>query len=203
MALLCVLLAHALILYFMRFGPDRERAVREFETAPITMTLEPLPAEAPAASAAASPAMKAAQPQPPVTAATPAPPGESAAITPPERVDWPIEGKKSAAKVLAAEAEAERVARLFSGAKGTLAALTARERAKLKKFRWKPGIDGLKFDDKGNSILQISDGCVLVNLMVIGCTIGKAKVHGDLFEDMRLYFDEQRRPPLPDGTPDP
>jgi hypothetical protein len=137
-------------------------------------------------------------PAAPTSAAEPT--GESAAITLPGHVDWPIEGKKSAARVLAAEADAARIARMFSGPNGTWASLTPRERSRLKKFQWKPGVDGLEYDERGNAIYHISDGCVVVNLLFIGCTLGKATVHGDLFNDMRLYFDEQRLPPLNNGN---
>jgi hypothetical protein len=125
------------------------------------------------------------------------PPGESTA---PAFVDWPVERKVSAKRVLAAEAEAERVAKMFSGPDGTWASLTKRERSRLKKFRWKAGIDGFEYDDKGNAIFHISEGCVVVNMAFIGCALGKAKVHGDLFKDMRLYFDEQRLPQNDDGN---
>ena len=69
-------------------------------------------------------------------------PAESTAITPSDQVDWPLEGKKAAARVLAREAEAERVARMFAGPGGTWASLTKRQRSKLNKFRWKKGVDG-------------------------------------------------------------
>jgi hypothetical protein len=126
--------------------------------------------------------------------------GESAAITPPARVDWPLEGKKSAARVLAAEAEAERVARMFAGPNGTWASLTKRQRSKISKFRWKPGVDGLEKDSNGNTIYHLSEGCVLVNFSFIGCAIGKPKIHDDLFDNMRLYFDEQRLPHTDEGN---
>jgi hypothetical protein len=203
-ALLCVLLAHAWILFsFLRLGPAPERPVAELETAAITLMLEPLPEEKaapqPSATQAARPAAPAeASSAPPVPAAPAA--GESAPITLPGRVDWPIEGRKSAARVLAAEAEAARIAKMFSGPGGTWASLTPREKSRLQKFRWKPGVDGLEYDEHGNAIYHISEGCVVVNLMFIGCALGKEKVHGDLFKDMRLYFDEQRLPPLDNGN---
>lgn len=202
-ALLCVLLAHALILIFLlRLGPVPERGGDELETAPITLYLEPLPAEPETASASAATPPIAQRtrtaPASPTESATPA--GESAAIVLPGHVDWPIEGKKSATRVLAAEAEAARIAKMFSGPGGTWASLTPREKSRLKKFRWKPGVDGLEYDSHGNAIYHISEGCVVVNLMFIGCALGKAKVHGDLFNDMRLYFDEQRLPPLDNGN---
>lgn len=128
---------------------------------------------------------------------TPPPAGESQA---PEFVDWPIEQRISAKRALEAEREAERVAKRFSGPDGTWASLTKRERSRLKKFRWKAGVDGFEYDDKGNAIFHISEGCVVVNLAFIGCALGKAKVHGDLFKDMRLYFDEQRLPQNDDGN---
>jgi len=203
-ALLCVLLAHALILFaLMNMRPPAERRVDELAIAPITLMLDPLPRESPLPRPP-EPAARPAARRPPVALAAGPPPGESAAIVGPTvtpgRVDWPIEGKKSAAKVLAMEAEAKRIARMFSGPDGTWASLTPRERSRLKKFRWKPGVDGLEYDDRGNAIYHISEGCVVVNIMFIGCTLGKAQVHGDLFKDMRLYFDEQRLPPLDTGN---
>lgn len=203
-ASLCVLLAHALLVFLLlRLGPAAERRRAEPETEPITLYLEPLPAEnvPPSAPApAATPSRHAAAA--PVKPAD-SPTGESAAISVPSvpgRVDWPIEGKRSATRVLAAEAEAARIAKMFSGPSGTWASLTPREKSRLAKFRWKPGVDGLEYDDHGNAIYHISEGCVVVNLLFIGCTLGKDKVHGELFEDMRLYFDEQRLPPLQDGN---
>jgi hypothetical protein len=202
-ALLCVLLAHVFMLYFLiRLGPTAGREPGGLETGPITLLLQPFLEPPPAAR----PAVKADEPasdpkQPDLAEASSADPaGESGAITVPGRVDWPIEGRKSAARVLAAEREAERIARMFSGPDGTWASLTPREKSRLKKFRWKPGVDGLEYDERGNAIYHISEGCVVVNLMFIGCALGKAKVHGDLFKDMRLYFDEQRLPPLENGN---
>jgi hypothetical protein len=200
-ALLFVLLAHALaVALLLRLGPESERSRAEAETAPITMLLDP-PLEEPRPPAPAAPPA-AARPPPAIISGQTAGPaaGESAALSPPGYVDWPIEGKRSATRVLEAEAEAARVAKLFSGPDGTWASLTPREKSRLKKFRWKPGVDGLEYDEHGNAIYHISEGCVVVNLMFIGCTIGKEKVHGDLFNDMRLYFDEQRLPPVNDGN---
>jgi hypothetical protein len=202
-AWLFVLLAHAVIVFFLlQLGPAAERRLQEPETAPITLFLEPLPAEEAPDRPAAKPAPAVVRRAPSPTASQPpaAASGESAAISVPGYVDWPIEGKRSAAKVLASEAEAARIAKMFSGPGGTWASLTPREKSRLKKFRWKPGVDGLEYDEHGNAIYHISEGCVVVNLMFIGCSIGKEKVHGDLLENMRLYFDEQRLPPLDDGN---
>ena len=46
----------------------------------------------------------------------------------------------------------------------------------------------------------LPNGCIIVNLAFIGCPFGKAKVHGDLFENMREYFDEQRLPRTDEGN---
>ena len=200
--ILCVLLSHALILYsLMRFTATADRGVgSEFVSEPITLVLEslvePSPAEVPAnAARAPEPKRNLAPP-----AAIPAPPaGESGAITLP-RVDWPLEGKKSAARVLAAEAEAERIARMFAGPGGTWQSLTKRQRSKINKFRFKPGVDGLEKDSDGNIIYHLSPGCVVVNSSFIGCAIGKPKIHDDMFENMRLYFDEQRLPRTDEGN---
>jgi hypothetical protein len=200
--ILCVLLAHALVLHsLMSFRtPAREPAGEEFLTEPIMLALqqftEPASVDPPAITSTA-PSRPLIMPPP---AAPPAPPaaGESAAITP--RVDWPIEGKKSAARVLAAEAEAERIAKMFAGPGGTWASLTKRQRSKINKFRFKPGVDGLEKDADGNIIFRLSEGCVVVNSSFIGCAIGKPKIHDDMFENMRLYFDEQRLPRTDEGN---
>ena len=200
--ILCVLLSHAFILYsLMRFTTNPERLpVDEFVSEPITLLLEPI--EEPKTSAA--PAIVSRAPAPASTTKSVAPvvppAGESAAITPPARVDWPIEAKKSAARVLAAEAEAERIAKMFAGPGGTWASLTKRQRSKINKFRFKPGVDGLEKDSDGNIIYHLSEGCVVVNSSFIGCAIGKAKIHDDMFENMRLYFDEQRLPRTDEGN---
>jgi hypothetical protein len=207
-AWLCVLLVHAFAVYslmHMSRPEPRRLAADSFVSEPITLLLEPTfeaepiaepvpqvltPAESPRAPASSEPAA--------------APTGESTAIAvpgaPPARVDWPLEGKKSAARVLAAEAETERIARMFAGPNGTWASLTKRQRSKLSKFRWKPGVDGLEKDSNGNTIYHLSEGCVLVNFSFIGCAIGKAKIHDDLFDNMRLYFDEKRLPETDEGN---
>lgn len=201
-AWLCVLLVHALVVYsllHMSRPAARRETADEFLREPITLILraedepdsdEPAPAGTDPAPPRLAPAASEAAP----------PAGESAAISPPARVDWPLEGKKSAARVLAAEAEAERVARMFAGPNGTWASLTKRQRSKVSKFRWKPGVDGLEKDAAGNTIYHLGDGCVLVNFLFIGCAIGKPKVHDDMFENMRQYFDEQRLPQTDEGN---
>ena len=200
---LCVLLSHVYILYsLMRItrNPERISATDEFVSEPITLFLEPV--EEPKSSAAPASVSRAparVHTTPPAAPASP-PAGESAAITPPARVDWPIEAKKSAARVLAAEAEAERIAKMFAGPGGTWASLTKRQRSKINKFRFKPGVDGLEKDSDGNIIYHLSEGCVVVNSSFIGCAIGKPKIHDDMFENMRLYFDEQRLPRTDEGN---
>ena len=200
--ILCVLLSHAFILYsLMRLTTNPERLpVDEFVSEPITLLLEPI--EEPETSAAPAIDSRAPAPAPTTKSVEPVvpPAGESAAITPPARVDWPIEAKKSATRVLAAEAEAERIAKMFAGPGGTWASLTKRQRSKINKFRFKPGVDGLEKDSDGNIIYRLSEGCVVVNSSFIGCAIGKAKIHDDMFENMRLYFDEQRLPRTDEGN---
>jgi hypothetical protein len=200
--ILCVLLSHALILYYLlRFTTNPARLQDdEFVSEPITLFFEPID-EPIASDAPASASTPPAHPYTPAPA-EPAGPvaGESAAITPPARVDWPIEAKKSAARVLAAEAEAERIAKMFAGPGGTWASLTKRQRSKLSKFRFKPGVDGLEKDSNGNVIYRLKEGCVVVNFSFIGCAIGKPKIHDDMFDNMRLYFDEQRLPRTDEGN---
>jgi hypothetical protein len=200
-AWLCVLVAHALMIYWLldiRSGAGRAPSLEALASEPITLYLEPLPRVEVASDLPSLPT-------PPVTFAPPdiaidAPAGESSAVAPPERVDWPIEGRKSVARVLAAEAEAERIAKMFAGPGGTWASLTKRQRSEISKFRWKPGVDGLEYDDKGNAIYRLPNGCVIVNLSFFGCPIGKQKVHGDMFDNMREYFDEQRLPQTNEGN---
>jgi hypothetical protein len=205
--LLCVLLVHALVVYsLLHFRRPASLYVADssFVSEPITLYFDAIdePAERmePMRPSIPEPAGPARTPEAePAAAAAPAA-GESAAITPPANVDWPLEGKKSAARVLAAEAEAERIARMFAGPNGTWASLTKRQRSKLSKFRWRPGVDGLEKDAAGNTIYHLSDGCVLVNFMFFGCAIGKPKIHDDMFDNMRLYFDEQRMPQTNEGN---
>jgi hypothetical protein len=206
-ALLCVLLVHALVVFSLlhfRQPPSLHFAADSFVSEPITLYFdaiveppEPLEPVTPSIPEPSGPT-RAPETEPEAAAAPAA--GESAAITPPAHVDWPIEGKKSAARVLAAEAEAERIARMFAGPNGTWASLTKRQRSKLSKFRWRPGVDGLEKDAAGNTIYHLSDGCVLVNFMFFGCAIGKPKIHDDMFDNMRLYFDEQRMPQTNEGN---
>jgi hypothetical protein len=132
-----------------------------------------------------------------VAEATPLPPGESQA---PDFVDWPVEQRISARRAIEAEAESERLAKKFAGPDGTWASLTKRQRSRLSKFRWRPGVDGFTYDDKGQAIYTLPNGCTIVNLAFIGCPLGKAKVHGDMFENMREYFDEQRLPRTDEGN---
>ncbi|HUQ12532.1 MAG TPA: hypothetical protein VM146_19660 [Steroidobacteraceae bacterium] len=127
--------------------------------------------------------------------------GEEGASSSPGFVDWPKEGHDAAARVLAREAESQRVAKLFAGPQGTWASLTKRQQSELNHFRWKPGVDGLERDEKGNTLWHVSEGCTLVNFSIISCALGKKPpAYGDMFKDMRLYFDEQRRPATNEGN---
>jgi len=202
-ALLCVLLTHALLIYMLTrpWDSSRPSVSDSFVSEPITLYLPPLEEEA-ELPPVAPPAPARPRPPAPPTAAAEAPPpaGESKAITDTSHVDWPLEGKRAAARVLAREAEAERIAKMFAGPGGTWASLTKRQRSKLNKFRFKPGIDGLEYDAQGNQIYHISDGCMIVNSGFIACKIGKVKVRGDMFENMREYFDELRLPETHEGN---
>jgi hypothetical protein len=203
---LCVLLSHAALLFALLHltrTSDRPASAEAFLTLPITLFPEPRVTAAPTESPITLP-----EPAPPRAASLPepaipsSPAGESVPTAPatPGRVDWPIEGKKSVARILAEEREAERIAKMFAGPSGTWASLTKRQRSKLSKFRWKPGVDGLERDEKGNTIYHFSEGCVLVNFSMIACALGKPKIHDDMFENMRLYFDEQRLPKTDEGN---
>jgi hypothetical protein len=203
-ALLCVLLGHAVIVYLLctlGLEPARRSPLAEFLSEPITMFLEPIEEPDEPRSAAPAPARSIA----PESRSTPAAPaaGESAPLTAPPvtgRVDWPLEGQKSVTRMLAREAEAERIARMFAGPGGTWASLTKRQRSKLNKFKWKPGVEGLEYDEKGNAVYRLPNGCVIVNLMFFACQLGKEKANGDLFDNMREYFDEQRLPQTDQGN---
>ena len=202
-ALLCVLLGHAWLLYLLtRLGPAPERNPAEFETAAITLFLPPIPEPpAPQRPVVQAPAAAPAPKQPAAATAPAVAAAESGAITLQGPVDWPLEGKKAAARVLAEEAEAERVAKMFSGPGGTWSSLTKRQRDELNHFRWAPGVDGLERDERGNTIYRLKNGCTLVNFAIFACPLGKKPpAYGDLFKDMRLYFDEKRRPETKDGN---
>lgn len=205
--MLCVLLGHALlVLGLMNLTTPEPR--RSSAEAPFTTQLYFIEEDehAETESAPAEPVPVPRRPSVPTPAPAPAPaaevpPGQSAAITQPGYVDWPIEGKEAAARVLAMEAEAERIAKLFAGPGGTWASLTKRQKSELAQFRWRAGVDGLERDEKGNTIYRINDRCVLVNFIFFGCALGaKPPAYGDLFKDMRLHFDEQRRPATDEGN---
>jgi hypothetical protein len=205
-ALLCVLLGHAGILYSLftvRMSAVGRGPSAQFVSEPITMFIEPLEEQEPDEPRSAPPAVTRTSP-----AESKAPAGQSTAIaapntasaTTPGRVDWPIEGQKSVARILAREAEAERVARMFAGPGGTWASLTKRQRSRLSKFTWKPGVDGLEYDEKGNAIYRLPNGCFIVNAMFFGCRVGKENANGNMFDNMREYFDEQRLPQTNEGN---
>jgi hypothetical protein len=198
-----VLLAHAVVIRaLLNLQPIDFRPVSSGETfvsEPITLDLEPEPP--PPAPLHERSTRHAEHAQAPAATASPAAgAGESVAPAPPGYVDWPLEGKRAAEREVAREMEAERIAKMFAGPQGTWASLTKRQRSKLNKFRWRPGVLGVEYDAKGNQIYHLSDGCVIVNGGVIACTIGKVKVHGDMFENMREYFDEQRLPETNEGN---
>jgi len=207
-AMLCVLLGHALVVLSL-LTVTRAPAHRAAQSDIPSWAAEPiyigpllddqlLPPEVAPRATAASPANLDA----PSLAAESLAGAEGSAADPARGyVDWPKEGREAAARVLAREAEAERIAKLFAGPQGTWASLTKRQQSELNHFRWKPGVDGLERDAKGNTIYRVSDGCSLVNFMMIACALGKKPpAYGDMFKDMRLYFDEQRLPATKDGN---
>jgi hypothetical protein len=208
-AMLCVLLGHALVVLALRNLMRAElRAAQEPESSFATELFFIEPRDEPAERAPPLEAPRLATPRLPApdaaaiasTEAAP-PPGESTAITPRGFIDWPVEGRKSAERIVAEEIEAERVAKMFAGPQGTWASLTKRQQSELRKFRWKPGVDGLERDERGQTIYRLNSRCVLVNFLFIGCALGaKPPAYGDLFKDMQLYFDEQRLPKTNEGN---
>jgi hypothetical protein len=207
--MLCVLLAHAFVIYYSLvdvWTPFSGKAPSDPSEIMEIVDLEARSEGSPPPDVVEQPLSEPHLPRAPMEESVMKPSAEEVAAPPagesqaPDFVDWPIEQRASAKRVLEAEREAERVAKMFSGPDGTWASLTKRERSRLKKFRWKKGVDGFEYDEKGNAIFHISEGCVVVNMAFIGCALGKAKVHGDLFKDMRLYFDEQRLPLTDEGN---
>jgi len=199
-ALLCVLLAHALFLFALRMHRPEMfgRGPVEFTSEPITIYIPPEPEVAPAPSEPAAAPAAESQPSRAAPATPPAAPGEPSAITPRGRVDWPREGEKAAEREVARQMEAERIAKMFAGPDGTWASLTKRQRSQLNKFRWKKGVV-VEYDADGNLIYRINDGCMIVNGM-IACKLGKARVNGHMFDNMREYFDELRLPETDEGN---
>jgi len=197
--LLCVLLVHALVVYRLLHIPPSvfvPLSWDDADVAPITLEDQPpLPSDLDAFGQ--EPRV---QEIPAVIASPAGIPLDAAALPDTSHVDWPLEGRKAAARVLASEAEAERIAKMFAGPGGTWASLTKRQRSKLSKFRFRPGVMGLEYDTQGNLIYHISDGCVIVNSMFFACALGKPRVRDDMFDNMREYFDEQRLPQTHEGN---
>ncbi len=209
--MLCVLLGHALLVLLLvnlTRAPERARVEpvdTSFVSQPISLDMDiddgPLFEQGRLISPLTQPPI--AELSPPSLDADSLADGASGDSTNsmPGYTDWPKEGRDAAARVLAREAETERVAKLFAGPQGTWASLTKRQQSELNHFRWKPGVAGLERDEKGNTILHVSAGCTLVNFSMIACAIGKKPPpYGDLFKDMRLYFDEERRPATDEGN---
>lgn len=206
-AMLCVLIGHAFVVLALMnatrpdIRPDPEPA--EVVASLLFFIREEDPRDEPVEPAPASPSAPIA-PQLPADASAstqdlPAA-SESEGIVPRGFVDWPVEARESAARVLEKEREAERVARMFAGPDGTWASLTKRQRSEISKFQWAPGVDGLERDENGVHIYRMKNGCVLVAFVFIGCPLGKAQANGDMFDNMREYFDEQRLPRTNEGN---
>lgn len=208
--MLCVLLGHALVVWLLIGITHREAQRRPSGAEPFVTQLIPVfesyddsmrPLPDPTVSLSPpdlAAADRAAAGDAATTEAAGAP-GTNAAR--PGYTDWPKEGRDAAARVLARQAETERIAKMFAGPQGTWASLTKRQQSELNHFRWKPGVDGLERDEKGNTLYRVSEGCTLVNFSMIACALGKKPpAYGDMFKDMRLYFDEQRRPQSNEGN---
>src|SRR5262245_27983016 len=121
-AMLCVLLGHALVVFMlMNLTQPPQRATAEGPAEELFFISEhPVDEEwNDTFEPSKEPVVKLQAPQAPDTGEAAPAEGESAAITQPGYVDWPKEGKEAAARVLAREAEAERVAKMFAGPQGT------------------------------------------------------------------------------------
>jgi hypothetical protein len=205
--MLCVLLGHAFVVWALLNGtrPDFRTDPQPAEVfASLLFFIEE---EDPDEEVAATPAPALSSPLAPELPANvaesadePVAANQSEAITERGFVDWPVKARESAARVLAQEREAERIAKMFAGPDGTWASLTKRQRSELSKFQWAPGVDGLERDENGTYIYRMKNGCVLVAFVFMGCPIGKVKANGEMFENMREYFDEQRLPRTDEGN---
>jgi len=200
-----VLLAHALAILWL-LQSDRvllhDRPAPGVVTVPITLSFPADEARDEASVPAAAAATVSVERR---RRGAAAPPSAAVTNTPPPRVDWSSEAPKSAARELARQAEEGRVARTFSGPQGTWPSLTKRQPSKLKKVPWKPGIDGPEYDEQGNPVFHVADGCKLTGAgttqsIMLTCALGKPKADGDMFRDMREHFDEQRRPETDEGN---
>jgi hypothetical protein len=100
--------------------------------------------------------------------------------------------------------EAESVARNSGGKRSyrDLAGFTPEQLEWMKRNQMVPAPynpfwdDGRRVDEPG--VLWINHDCAIVNLLPV-CTfkLGKRKVRGDLFKNMRKYLDERETDPLP------
>jgi hypothetical protein len=100
--------------------------------------------------------------------------------------------------------EAESVARNSAGKRSyrDLAGFTPEQLEWMKRNKMAPAPynpfwdDGRRVNEPG--VLWINHDCAIVNLLPM-CTfkLGKRKVRGDLFKDMRKYLDERETDPLP------
>jgi hypothetical protein len=205
-AWLCVLLAHALaILLLLQFDrePSSPRRGEDLSHQPIM--LYPLPPEAVPADTRDKkrPAVvrrrRGAEPAGPAASAGGSAAGDDPGGAPPARIDWSLEGEKSAARLLDRQEQAGRDATRFSGPRGTWPSLTQRPPPAAGDFRWKEGIDEPEYDAAGRRIFRVGDRCQAVTSLTppslfVGCTPEKPTVHGDLFDGMKQHFDEQRLP---------
>jgi hypothetical protein len=202
--MLCVLLVHALFswAFWVSSTPDpfdRARPPESLTAMELFEIVEDFE-ESDEAPAIASPDLSVRLPAPPSAPLAEASPSDPTTDNATSWIDWPQETRESAARVLAQEREAERIAKMFAGPDGTWASLTKRQRSKFNNFKWAPGVEGLERDENGNTIYRLPSGCTVVNFMFFGCPLGKPPVNDDMFENMRLYFDEQRLPRTNEGN---
>ncbi len=117
-------------------------------------------------------------------------------------VDWHEEMRAAVKRTLEAEAESERVAKRFTGPRpGGWPSLARRPRSKLKPFRWIMPHNPMEITASGEVRYWLNDRCYISpnqSVPRIMCATGKIEPNGELFEDMREYFDERR---LPDAGP--
>jgi len=203
-AWVCVLLAHVLAICWLLQADRKPSFGRSADAAHEPIMLYPLPPEEereepPATAKRRKSAARAAVARG-GGAASPAEAGQTGgegAETP--RVDWSLEGKKSANRLLERKAAAERNAGTFSAPQGTWPSLTKRPPPAAGDFRWKPGIDAPIYDEQGRRVFPVDDGCELRTRMTspslsFACALDPPPPRGDLFDHMKEHFDEQRLP---------
>jgi hypothetical protein len=191
MVFVCVLLLHGIIWTLLMRSSRLHLAV---DQAGQTFAIEPLNSRRPEAVISRPTSNPATEPRSAAEMAEPRvgidnEPAPSSAVTVPP-VDW--------------ELEAETVARSTANPKlyRDLAGFTPAQFEWMRRNRMQPVPYNPFWDDGRHvgepGVLSISDDCVIVNLLpVCRIKLGKRKVRGNLFKDMRKYLDERETDPLP------